>query len=118
MTISVSDLGNWPPTMGRSFGRGDILQIAASEAIVCKFQRQALRMVTFGCIFSGKTYIFTYEAKTEQIAEQLAAIMLENLGQSLSALGDLKIELADDSKAAIKALSEPHCATKTPSQAA
>ena len=96
MTIRVSDLGNWPPTMGRSFGKGDMLQIAASEAIVCKFQRQALRMVTFGCIFSGKTYIFTYEAKTEQIAEQLAAIMLENLGQSLSALGDLKIELADD----------------------
>src|SRR5689334_11673982 len=96
MRLRVADLDNWPPAMGRSFGRGEMLPIAASEAIVCKFHRRALRMITFGCIRSGKTYIFNYEAKSEQIAEQLAAIMQNNLGQSLSALGDFEIEIAND----------------------
>jgi hypothetical protein len=94
--IRIRDLDDWPPESGGAFGKGEILRVPPSEATMSTLGRVAGRKVMFGCLFGGREHSYDYEAKSWEIAEQLADIIKKNIGQSLFSLGDSEIEQGDD----------------------
>jgi hypothetical protein len=90
--IRVSDLDNWPPEPGGSFGKGYVLRVTPSEAKLSGLHRRAGRRVTFECTCERNTYTYDYDAKTERIAVQLAVIVLKYIGKPLSSFGEIEIE--------------------------
>jgi hypothetical protein len=90
--LRVRDLDEWPPPTGGAFAPGKMPRVSPGDAIVRTFIRKVGRNIRFGCWLEGTSYVYSYEAKTENIAEQLQSIIKNNLGKSLFSLGDFEIQ--------------------------
>jgi hypothetical protein len=90
--LRVRDLDEWPPQTAVAFAPGKMPRVSQEEAIVRVFIRREGRSVRFGSLLGGASYAYTYEVKTENLAEQLETIVKNSTGKSLSSLGELEIE--------------------------
>ena len=90
--LRVRDLDKWPPQTAIALAPGKMLRVSPEEAIVRVFIRREGRSIRFGCLLGGASYAYTYEAKTENIAEQLESIVKNNTGKTLFSLGEFEIE--------------------------
>ena len=90
--LRVRDLDEWPPQTGGAFAPGKMPRLSSGDTIMRVFLKRTGRRIQFGCLLEGTSYVYSYEASTENIAEQLESIIKNNIGKSLFSLGDFEID--------------------------
>jgi hypothetical protein len=90
--LRVRDLDEWPPHTAIAFAPGKMPGVSQEQAMVRVFIRREGRSIRFGCLLGGASYAYTYEAKTENVAQQLESIIKNNVGKTLFSLGEFEIE--------------------------
>jgi hypothetical protein len=91
--MKIKDLvRDWPPQPGGAFDRGytspQDLNVPVSEVGPVRNENVACK-----CFYMGQPHTFDLPVENREIAEKLAALVRENLGKTVQAIGELELEV-------------------------
>lgn len=101
--MRVRDLKQWPPQASGAY-KGWRLAPSPEQAIVKRLVHVQNDWIIFSCEFGDELYAFDFETLDDVTLARVKAILEENAGKSLSAIGEMEIPEADWQGAAENAL--------------
>jgi hypothetical protein len=88
--MRVRDLKQWPRKASGAY-RGWHLVPPPEHAMVKTVVHVQNNWIIFSCEFGGELYAFDFEAPDDVTLGRVKAILEENAGKSLSAIGELEL---------------------------
>jgi len=83
----VMDLDGWPPVSGGAYRPGNSFAISTEQALIKDVQRVTDRNVHFTCLLEGRDQGYDLFVPNENTANKLAAILRDNVGETLFSIG-------------------------------
>ena len=90
--IKLRDLPHWPPLPGGT----DSYNPSSNEVKLTAVQPKLVDgLVNFNGEIEGRRLTYDYAASSETLAEAIREVLKNNLGTSVSGLGDLEVEVGN-----------------------
>ena len=86
----VRDLKQWPPHASFAY-KGWRKEPSPEETIVKNVAHIQADWIVFSCEFKGELYAFDIEAPDDTTLLKIKAILEENVGKSISSIGEIEI---------------------------